>query len=87
MGQVFVENMVLMLPGGVAGLLFSYVLVFIFRNALLVPGFNLLGTSGDVFLSPGMLLNMSAVSYTHLDVYKRQAGHLAGEDGAFHRDV
>ena len=34
-----------MLPGGVAGLLFSYVLVFIFRNALLVPGFNLLGTS------------------------------------------
>ena len=53
MGQVFVENMVLMLPGGVAGLLFSYVLVFIFRNALLVPGFNLLGTSGDVFLSPG----------------------------------
>lgn len=63
MGQVFVENMVLMLPGGVAGLLFSYVLVFIFRNALLVPGFNLLGTSGDVFLSPGMLLNMSVFAY------------------------
>ena len=63
MGPVFVENMVLMLPGGVAGLLFSYVLVFIFRNALLVPGFNLLGTSGDVFLSPGMLLNMSVFAY------------------------
>ena len=63
MGQVFVENMVLMLPGGVAGLLFSYVLGFIFRNALLVPGFNLLGTSGDVFLSPGMLLNMSVFAY------------------------
>ncbi len=54
-----------MLPGGVAGLLFSYVLVFIFRNALLVPlGCNLLGDgAGDVFLSPGMLLNMSVFAY------------------------
>ena len=36
----------LMLPGGVAGLLFSYVLVFIFRNALLVPGSIFWGRAG-----------------------------------------
>ncbi|MDD2951577.1 MAG: ABC transporter permease [Parabacteroides sp.] len=63
MGQIFLENMVLMLPGGVAGLLFSYGLVFVFRDTLLVPRFNLLGASGEVFLSPGMLLNMSVFAY------------------------
>ncbi|UQT36335.1 hypothetical protein M5E82_12085 [Parabacteroides distasonis] len=37
MGQVFWENMLLMLPGGMAGLLFSYVLVSVFRGILLSP--------------------------------------------------
>ena len=39
MGQVFWENMLLMLPGGMAGLLFSYVLVSVFRGILLSPRF------------------------------------------------
>lgn len=60
MGQVFWENMLLMLPGGMAGLLFSYVLVFVFRGILLSPGLYRMGSGAgnDIFLSPGMLLNM-----------------------------
>ena len=55
MGQVFWENMLLMLPGGMAGLLFSYVLVFVFRGILLSPGLHSMGSGAgnDIFLSPG----------------------------------
>ena len=57
-----------MLPGGVAGLLFSYVLVFLFRNILLSSGIfaMLMGTGGAIFLSPGMLLNMEVFFYAFL---------------------
>ena len=65
MGQVFWENMLLMLPGGMAGLLFSYVLVFVFRGILLSPGLYRMGSGAgnDIFLSPGMLLNMEVFAY------------------------
>ncbi|WP_425886436.1 ABC transporter permease [Parabacteroides sp. ASD2025] len=68
LSQIFVENMLLMLPGGVAGLLFSYVLVFLFRNILLSSGIfaMLMGTGGAIFLSPGMLLNMEVFFYAFL---------------------
>lgn len=65
MGQVFWENMLLMLPGGMAGLLFSYVLVSVFRGILLSPGLHSMGSGAgnDIFLSPGMLLNMEVFAY------------------------
>lgn len=68
MSQIFLENMLLMLPGGVAGLLFSYVLVFLFRNILLSSGFfaMMMGTGGSIFLSAGMLLNWEVFLYAFL---------------------
>lgn len=65
LAQIFIENMLLMLPGGVAGLLFSYALVFLFRNILLASGFYaiVMGTDEAIFLSPGMLLNMEVFLY------------------------
>ena len=68
LSQIFVENMMLMLPGGLAGLLFSYVLVFLFRNILLSSGLFVMqmGTGGAIFLSPGMLLNMEVFFYAFL---------------------
>ena len=60
--------MILMLPGGIAGLLFSYVLVFFFRNILLSSGFFAMqmGTGNTIALSPGMLLNMEVFFYAFL---------------------
>ena len=68
LSQIFVENMLLMLPGGFAGLLFSYVLVFLFRDILLSSGVFAMqmGTGGEIFLSPGMLLNMEVFFYAFL---------------------
>lgn len=68
LSQIFMENMVLMLPGGIAGLLFSYVLVFLFRNILLSSGFFAMqmGTGNTIALSPGMLLNMEVFFYAFL---------------------
>lgn len=68
MSQIFLENMLLMLPGGVAGLLFSYVLVFLFRNILLSSGFfaMMMGTGGSIFFSAGMLLNWEVFLYAFL---------------------
>ena len=65
MAQIFVENMLLMLPGGVTGLLFSYVLVFVFRNILLSSGIFAMhmGTGSSIFLSPAMLLNWQVFFY------------------------
>lgn len=63
--QIFIENLLLMLPGGVAGLLFSYLLVFLFRHILLASGlFAILSGTGDsIFLSAGMLLNWAVFGY------------------------
>lgn len=68
LSQIFMENMLLMLPGGAAGLLFSYVLVFLFRDILLSSGIfaTLMGTGGAIFLSPGMLLNWAVFFYAFL---------------------
>lgn len=66
--QLFAENMLLMLPGGLAGLLFSYLLVFLFRDILLSSGLLVVqqGAASTIFLSPGMLLNMEVFFYTFL---------------------
>lgn len=57
--QIFVENLMLMLPGGLVGLFFSYGLVYLYRNILLVTNsFALRSGMGDtITLSDGMLLN------------------------------
>ena len=60
--QVFVENLVLMLPGGLLGLGFSYGLVYLFRNLLLMNG----EISDNLFLSVGMLLNWQVFAYAFL---------------------
>ena len=65
--QVLIENMVLMLPGGLVGLLFSYLLVILFRNLLLAPGiFALLTGEANVELSPGMMINPAVFGYAFL---------------------
>lgn len=62
--QVLIENMVLMLPGGLVGLLFSYLLVMLFRNLLLAPGVLVLLTGGgNVELTPGMMINPAVFGY------------------------
>jgi len=59
--------MVLMLPGGLVGLLFSYLLVILFRNLLLAPGiFALLTGEANVELSPGMMMNPAVFGYAFL---------------------
>ena len=55
-GQVFWENMLLMLPGGVAGLLFSYVIVAAYSTVLFSARYTSID-DGSVLLSAGMLLN------------------------------
>ena len=44
--QILIENMVLMLPGGLVGLLFSYLLILLVRGLLLVPGVCVMVTGG-----------------------------------------
>lgn len=60
--QIFVENLALMLPGGLLGLGFSYGLVYLFRNLLLMNG----EISDNLFLSVGMLLNWQVFAYAFL---------------------
>lgn len=57
--QIFVENLMLMLPGGLVGLFFSYGIVYLYKNILLVTdSFALRSGMGDtITLSGGMLLN------------------------------
>lgn len=57
--QIFVENLMLMLPGGLVGLFFSYGIVYLYKNILLVTdSFALQSGMGDtITLSGGMLLN------------------------------
>ena len=65
--QILIENMVLMLPGGLVGLLFSYVLIVIFRNLLLTPGmFAMMTGEANMDLTPGMMLNLSVFGYAFL---------------------
>jgi len=60
--QIFVENLALMLPGGLLGLGLSYGLVYLFRNLLLMNG----EISDNLFLSVGMLLNWQVFTYAFL---------------------
>lgn len=65
--QILVENMVLMLPGGVVGLAFSYLLIVIFQKLLLAPGvFVLLTGEVNTELTPGMMMNPAVFGYAFL---------------------
>ena len=65
--QVLVENMLLMLPGGVMGLVFSYILVMLFSNLLLASGvISLLLGNTQMQLTPGMLINLPVFFYVFL---------------------
>lgn len=65
--QVLVENMLLMLPGGIMGLVFSYILVMLFRKLLLASGIiSLLMGNTDMVLTPGMLINLPVFFYAFL---------------------
>lgn len=65
--QVLVENMVLMLPGGVMGLVFSYILVMLFKKLLLASGLvSLLMGNADMELTPGMMINLPVFFYAFL---------------------
>lgn len=57
--QIVTENFILMLPGGLVGLLFSYLLIFLFKDIILASNFHLLlGDFGkEVKLTAGMLIN------------------------------
>ena len=57
--EIFWENLLLMLPGGLVGLLLSYGLVYWYRDILLLPGVYgaLTSTAEKVTLTPGMLFN------------------------------
>lgn len=63
--QLFIENMVLLLPGGVVGLLFSFILVGLLREVLLSAGVFafFMGTEVSLNLTPGMLLNIEVFGY------------------------
>jgi len=54
--QVLTENLLMTLLGGMVGLLFSFLLVFILRNSLLGPKY-MPGDTPDVVLSVNMLMN------------------------------
>lgn len=63
--QIFVENMLLMLPGGVMGLLFSYVLIFALKGVLLSTGLFAImtGATSNLDLTPGLLINLEVFGY------------------------
>lgn len=63
--QLFIENLTLMLPGAVAGLLISFMLVGILRGTLLSAGIFsfFMGSEASLDLAPGMLLNMEVFGY------------------------
>lgn len=65
--QILIENMVLMLPGGLVGLLFSYLLVILFQGLLLAPGiFALLMGQVNTILTPALMLNPAVFGYAFL---------------------
>ena len=55
--QIFVENLVLMLPSGIIGLLLSYLLVYLLRYSLLVGDSLVRYLNFDLWLSPTALLD------------------------------
>lgn len=63
--QIFVENLILMFPGSLAGLLFSYGLVNMYKNILLANSYQQFITEdADVItLSAGMLMNWQVFLY------------------------
>lgn len=63
--QIFVENLILMFPGSLAGLLFSYGLVDLYKNILLANSYQQFITEdADVItLSAGMLMNWQVFLY------------------------
>lgn len=58
-GQIFIENLLLMFPGSLAGLLFSYGLVALYKHILLVSNYQMMvtGLGEAITLSVGMLMN------------------------------
>lgn len=61
MGQILVENLLFTLLGGLAGLIFSYGVVFFCRQWIMQIGqaaTALPPTGTDVLFSPGMLINL-----------------------------
>lgn len=58
-GQIFIENLLLMFPGSLAGLLFSYGLVALYKHILLVSNYQMMvtGLGETITLSVGMLMN------------------------------
>lgn len=62
--QVFIENLMLMLPGGLVGLCVSWGLVSLLRNLLLTPDFFSMQTGGvSLSLTSGMLVNFEVFFY------------------------
>lgn len=63
--QIFVENLILMFPGSLAGLLFSYGLVDMYKNILLANSYqHFITEDADVItLSAGMLMNWQVFLY------------------------
>lgn len=56
-----------MLPGGVMGLVFSYILVMLFRKLLLASGLvSLLMGNTDMVLTPGVMINLPVFFYAFL---------------------
>lgn len=66
--QIFVENLLLMFPGSLAGLLFSYGLVNLYKNILLASSYQVVvsGVGETITLSAGMLMNWQVFLYAVL---------------------
>lgn len=64
--QVFRENLLLMFPGVLLGLLFSYLIVFLLHNILFALGMLALMAGIEVRLAPSMLINRSIFGYACL---------------------
>lgn len=61
--QVFTENLLLMFPGVLLGLLFSYLIVFLLHNILFAPGMLALMAGIEVSLAPSTLINWTVFGY------------------------
>ena len=65
--QVLIENLLLMLPGGLVGLLVSYGMVALFQQLLLTPGIiAMIQGSVQTELTFGMLLSPAVFGYAFL---------------------
>lgn len=59
--QIFIENFILTLLGGIVGLCLSYLIVWGFKNTLITEQYNLI--ESNMTLSPSMLINYSVFFY------------------------